>query len=108
MSLAIGVIPRWRAGGAAASVRMQLSATTMRMTKQQLTEHTIAVWRPRLGRRLSSEDAREITENITGFFTVLTEWSRREGRDGSDMNARGGATHERRDPCPCPWGTPNR
>lgn len=63
----------------------------MRMTKQQLTEHTIAVWRPRLGRRLSEEDAREITENLTSFFTILAQWSRREGGEGSSMNPTGGA-----------------
>ena len=63
----------------------------MRMTKQELTEHTIAVWQPRLRRRLSNEDAREIAENLTGFFTILAEWSHREGRDGSETNTSGGA-----------------
>jgi hypothetical protein len=61
------------------------------MTKQELTSKTIAVWQPRLRRRLSNEDAREIAENITGFFTILAEWSRREGRDASETNNRGGA-----------------
>lgn len=63
----------------------------MRMTKQELTEHTIAVWQPRLRRRLTNEDAREITENITGFFTILAEWFRQEGRDGAEANTSGGA-----------------
>ena len=63
----------------------------MRMTKQELTDHTIATWQPRLRRRLSKEDAREITENITGFFTILAEWSHREGRDGADTDTCGGA-----------------
>jgi hypothetical protein len=63
----------------------------MRMTRQQLTERTIAVWQPKIRRRLSNEDAREIAENITGFFTILAEWSRHEGRDCSDPKARGGA-----------------
>ena len=63
----------------------------MRMTKQELTEHTIAVWQPRHRRRLSKEDAREITENITGFFAILAEWSRQEGRDGAETNTSGGA-----------------
>lgn len=62
----------------------------MRMTKQELTEHTIAVWQPRLRRHLSNEDAREIAENITGFFTILAEWSRQEGRDGAEANTSGG------------------
>ncbi|MEW8333879.1 MAG: hypothetical protein AB2730_20180 [Candidatus Thiodiazotropha sp.] len=63
----------------------------MRMTKQELTEHTIATWQPRLRRRLSNEDAREIAENISGFFTILAEWSRQEGRDSSETNTSGGA-----------------
>ena len=63
----------------------------MRMTKQELTDHTIAVWQPRLRRRLSNEDAREITENISGFFSILAEWSRQDGGDGSDMESSGGS-----------------
>lgn len=61
------------------------------MTKQDLTEHTLAVWQPRTARRLSTEDAREITENMTGFFTVLAEWARREARarDVSVENGEG-------------------
>jgi hypothetical protein len=61
------------------------------MTKQELTEHTIAIWQQRIRRRLTNEDAREIAENITGFFTILAEWSRQEGRDGSETNTSGGA-----------------
>lgn len=63
----------------------------MRMTKQELTDHTIATWQPRQRRRLNNEDAREIAENITGFFSILAEWSRLEGRDGADTNTCGGA-----------------
>jgi len=50
----------------------------MRMTKQELTEHTLAVWQQRTPGPLSIEDAREITENLTGFFTILAEWSHKE------------------------------
>lgn len=39
---------------------------------------TIAVWQPRAARELSREDARQIVENITGFFAILAEWSRAE------------------------------
>ena len=67
----------------------------MRMTKQELTEHTIAVWQPRTPRHLSTEDTREITENLTGFFAILAEWSRKEGHDRAtedrvDVTATGG------------------
>jgi hypothetical protein len=43
-----------------------------------LIDRTRQVWQPRLGRDLSREDARQIVENITGFFAILGEWSRAE------------------------------
>jgi hypothetical protein len=38
-------------------------------------EQTRRLWRSRLGRDVSCEDARQIAENVTGFFAVLAEWS---------------------------------
>ena len=43
-----------------------------------LIERTRQVWQPRLGRDLSREDARQIVENVTGFFNILAEWSQAE------------------------------
>jgi hypothetical protein len=40
-----------------------------------LIDRTIALWQPRLRRDLSREDARQIAENVTGFFSILREWS---------------------------------
>jgi hypothetical protein len=45
---------------------------------RNLIDRIRAVWQPRLGRDLSREDARQIAENVTGFFAVLAEWSRAE------------------------------
>ena len=54
----------------------------LRRSKRQpegdLIGRTRQVWQPRLGRDLSREDARQIAENVTGFFAVLAEWSRAE------------------------------
>ncbi len=36
---------------------------------------TRQVWQPRIGRDLTDEDARQITQNVTGFFGVLAEWA---------------------------------
>ena len=36
------------------------------------------VWQPRLGCDLSHEAARQIVENVTGFFILLASWSRAE------------------------------
>lgn len=42
-----------------------------------LIQHTIRVWEPRLGRPLSEEDARQILENVVGFFRVLHSWEQK-------------------------------
>jgi chemotaxis regulatin CheY-phosphate phosphatase CheZ len=46
--------------------------------KDDLTRRTRQVWQPRLGRDLNNEDARQIAANVSGFFSVLAEWSRAE------------------------------
>jgi hypothetical protein len=43
-----------------------------------LIQHTIRVWEPRLRRPLSEEDARQILENVVGFFRVLHGWDRKQ------------------------------
>ena len=64
-----------------------------------LFDRTRQVWQPRLGRDLSREDARQIAENVTGFFTILAEWSRavmsapaNDTDRPSASSTRGGAT----------------
>jgi hypothetical protein len=47
-----------------------------RAASNSLTEQTHKVWQPRIGRNLTDEDARQIAENVTGFFAILAEWSR--------------------------------
>ena len=42
-------------------------------------------------RRATVKDAHEITRNLTGFFTILAEWSQQKERAGSDADTRGGA-----------------
>ena len=46
--------------------------------KDDLTRRTRQVWQPRLGRDVTREDARQIAANVTGFFSLLAEWSRAE------------------------------
>ena len=43
-----------------------------------LIDRTRQVWQSRTGRDLTNEDARQIAENVTGFFSILAEWSRAE------------------------------
>lgn len=48
---------------------------------------TRQIWQPRIGRDLTDEDARQIAENVTGFFAVLAEWSHAERRAANDNKA---------------------
>jgi hypothetical protein len=53
-------------------------------------DETLAFWQPRTTRKLTREDAREINENLTGFFRVLMEWSRID-RDAAKPSNSGDA-----------------
>ncbi len=50
----------------------------MNQAEYQLIARTRETWQLRAGRNLSDEDAREIAENVTGFFRLLFEWEARE------------------------------
>ena len=43
-----------------------------------LIDRTRQVWQSRIRRDLTDEDARQIAENVIGFFAILAEWSRAE------------------------------
>ncbi len=45
------------------------------MERLPLLEETIQFWQPRTSRPLTPEDARQMVENVTGFFTTLQRWS---------------------------------
>jgi len=66
-----------------------------------LIGQTRKVWQPRIRRKLTDEDARQIAENVTGFFSILAEWSRAAKpapANDSDMPAASKTTevcHER-------------
>ena len=76
------------------------SQTANNNLKDDLIGRTREVWQPRLGRDLSREDARQIAANVTGFFSVLAEWSRIElappanDTGAPDASENGGARHD--------------
>lgn len=59
-------------------------------------DKTLAVWQPRTLRVLTSEDARQITENVAGFFGLLLKWDAEEKRaTASTATASGAGAPER-------------
>lgn len=45
------------------------------MGRLPLLEETVQFWQARYSRPLTGEDARQILENVTHFFTVLEGWA---------------------------------
>jgi hypothetical protein len=48
-------------------------------------EGTLELWRKRSSRVLSKDDAREIAENVAGFFQILMEWEATEQPTTSEV-----------------------
>jgi hypothetical protein len=56
----------------------ELPTGTPHSERGDFISQTIAIWQKRTERKLTREDGREIVENITGFFSILQEWERKE------------------------------
>jgi hypothetical protein len=54
--------------------------------RDDLIKRMRRTWQPRLRRDLSCEDTRQIIENVSGFFTVLADWSRSERANPANDN----------------------
>jgi hypothetical protein len=56
-------------------------------------ERALEVWQPRIGRDLSRDEAKQISANVTGFFSILAEWSLADlpapANDNVDQSAPG-------------------
>lgn len=48
------------------------------VANDNLIDRTVTLWQRRFGRDLTSENAREIVENVAGFFNTLAKWSQAE------------------------------
>jgi hypothetical protein len=66
----------------------RLAGLPRNATKEDYIAQTIALWEPRAGRQLTHEDAREIIENVSGFFRILHEWDQAERREIEAAKAR--------------------
>ncbi|MCP1839110.1 hypothetical protein ACVIHI_007976 [Bradyrhizobium sp. USDA 4524] len=53
----------------------------------EFLDQTIAFWGPKYGRDLTREDARQIIENMTGFFKVLYAWDEEDRRAEAQRQA---------------------
>jgi hypothetical protein len=70
-------------------------AATPTAANDNFLDRTIALWGHRMGREISREQARQIAENVTGFFSVLHAWSRGETRAAANDNEQPAAHEEK-------------
>lgn len=46
--------------------------------REGLIEETVAFWQPRCRQHVSQEEARQMIENVVGFFNFLARWEAEE------------------------------
>jgi hypothetical protein len=56
------------------------------MDRLPLLEETVRFWQPRAQRTLTQEDARQMVENVVGFFATLQRWSAAAGNRSYETN----------------------
>lgn len=49
-----------------------------RAVDRAFLDRTAQLFEQRTGRKLTREDARQIVENVTGFFRLLAEWQNKD------------------------------
>jgi len=63
----------------------------MDLHNEECLESTRAFWSRKYDRELTTEDAREISRNISGFFSVLSRWAE---KDRARMTTDSKSNHE--------------
>jgi len=75
----------------------------MRENREKFIDRTIEFWQSRTSMTLDREDARQIIQNISGFFQILSEWQATTTEDNTpqyvhalqkDLTANKRATNE--------------
>jgi hypothetical protein len=56
-------------------------------------DETVEFWHSQMRREVSREEARQIAENVSGFFRVLHEWDSAEQRERKEASEHHGKEH---------------
>jgi hypothetical protein len=67
--------------------RPAVSGHSAASTEEEFIRQTIHLWQRRTSRSVNGEDARQITENISGFFSTLIAWQARD-QEGDESSPR--------------------
>lgn len=84
-----------RQGKEAAEWRGEKQARHSRRFSDALVEKARGVFQKRTSRKLTNEDARQMLENLTGFFRVLHEWDRAHAKRAAERPRKGAKDNQR-------------
>ena len=76
-------------------MRSSVKAANDNLNDDQI-ERTREVWQPRIERDLSRGEAKQIAANVTGFFSILAEWSWAELPVPANDNTNGSTPDDER------------
>ncbi len=65
---------------------MNSSVQANKAIDDDLIDRTLETWQPRIDQPLSRDDACQIIDNVSGFFSILAEWAK---ADSSNDHAVG-------------------
>lgn len=66
---------------------MRSSVKANKAIDDDLIDRTLETWQPRVDHPLSRDDARQITENVSGFFSILAEWAKADASNDYAVGA---------------------
>jgi hypothetical protein len=89
---------RSRRKGATAAARCPRQPWTPVSSNSPFIDETLAYWQPRSRRALTREDARQIIENVSGFFSILLEWDAAERQTNGQAAPQAAMLRERDKP----------
>ena len=75
---------------------MRSSVKAKTCINDDLIDRTLETWQPRVDHPLSRDDARQIIENVSGFFSTLAEWAKADAPSSCAAGAHASEVHHDR------------
>lgn len=75
---------------------MRSSVKANKAIDDDLIDRTLKTWQPRVDHQLSRDDADQIIENVSGFFSILAEWAKADAPNDHAFGAHASeVSHDR-------------
>ena len=75
---------------------MRSSVKAKTCINDDLIDRTLETWQQRVDHPLTRDDARQIIENVSGFFSILAEWAKADTPNDHAFGAHASEMHHDR------------